>query len=138
MSERNDWNAKVIEEFRTGGGVVGGPFAGLPILLLHTTGAKSGAERVNPMAFLDLAGHRYVFASFAGADHSPAWFHNLVAHPDVIVEAGSEIYAAKATPLKGEERERIYAVQAGRNPNFAQYQAKTTRLIPVVELTSKR
>jgi deazaflavin-dependent oxidoreductase (nitroreductase family) len=134
MSEVNDWNARVIEEFRANGGKVGGRFDGAPVLLLHTTGAKSGLERVNPMMFLDLDGGRYVFASKAGADTNPDWYHNLLAHPEVTVEAGTETYAATAVPVAGAARDRIYAEQARRYPGFAEYQEKTSRVIPVVEL----
>lgn len=134
MSDVQDWNAKIIEEFRANEGRVGGQFEGAPVLLLHTTGARTGAERVNPMMYLDLDGHRYVFASKAGADTDPDWFRNLVAHSDVTVELGADTYAAKATPLSGEARAQVYAEQARRYPGFGEYQAKTTRAIPVVEL----
>jgi deazaflavin-dependent oxidoreductase (nitroreductase family) len=130
----SDWNAKIIEEFRSNEGRVGGNFAGAPMCLLHTTGARSGTVRVNPMMYLELDGRRFVFASKAGADTNPDWFHNLVAHPSVEVEIGASTYRATAVPLAGEERDRIYAEQAARYPGFADYQAKTTRVIPVVEL----
>jgi deazaflavin-dependent oxidoreductase (nitroreductase family) len=134
----NDWNTTVIEEFRSNNGVVGGQFEGAPVLLLHTKGAKSGNERINPMMYLDYEGKRYIFASYAGAPTHPDWYHNLVAHPDVTVEAGTETYEATATPVSLEERDRIYPVQAERYPGFAEYELKTTRKIPVVELTAKR
>lgn len=130
----SDWNTTIIEEFRANGGKVGGQFEGAPLLLLHTTGARSGVERVNPMMFLDLDGHRYVFASKAGADTDPDWFRNLRRHPRVTVEAGTETYEADAVALEGADRDRVYAEQARRYPGFAEYQAKTTRVIPVVEL----
>jgi deazaflavin-dependent oxidoreductase (nitroreductase family) len=135
MSDVNDYNSTVIEEFRTHKGQLGGNFAGAPMLLLRTTGARSGAERVNPMMYLDVDGHIYVFASKAGADTSPDWYHNLVANPDVTVELGDEIFAATATPLPSDERDRIYAIQVERVPGFGEYQEKTTRVIPVVEVT---
>jgi deazaflavin-dependent oxidoreductase (nitroreductase family) len=134
MSDVQDWNARIIDEFRTNAGRVGGQFEGAPLLLLHTTGARSGAERVNPMLYLDLDGHRYVFASKAGADTNPDWYRNLVAHPDVTVEVGTESYAARAVDVVGPERDRIYAEQARRFSGFAEYAAKTNRVIPVVEL----
>lgn len=134
MSDMQDWNRKIIEEFRAHEGRVGGQFEGAPLLLLHTSGAKSGQERVNPMMYLDLDGHRYVFASKAGADTNPDWYRNLVAHPDVTVEVGAEEYSALAKPVAGKDRDRAYAEQAGRYPGFAEYQEKTTRVIPVVEL----
>lgn len=130
----SDWNQKVIEEFRANGGHVGGQFQGAPMLLLHTTGARSGQERVNPMMYLDLDGRRYVFASKAGADSHPDWYHNLLANPSVTVEAGTEIYGATAEPVHGAERDRVYAEQARRYPGFAEYQQKTSRVIPVVAL----
>lgn len=139
-SSLRERNARIIDEFRAHGGRVGGPFEGAPMLILHTQGAKSGHERVTPMMFLEEGGRRYVFASKAGADTHPDWYHNLVAHPSVTVEAptgaGDEIesYAATAVPLSGEERDRIYAEQARRYPGFGEYQAKTSRVIPVVEL----
>jgi deazaflavin-dependent oxidoreductase (nitroreductase family) len=133
----NNWNATVIEEFRANDGVVGGQFEGAPVLLLHTKGAKSGKERINPMMYLDYEGKRYIFASYAGAPTHPDWYHNLVANPDVTVEAGTETYEATASPVSLEERDRIYPVQAERFANFAEYETLTTRKIPVVELISK-
>ena len=129
-----DWNANVIKEFRANEGRVGGPFAGAPVLLLHTTGARTGAERINPMMYLDFGGRRYVFASKAGADTNPDWFHNLRAHPKVVVEVGSETYHATAVPVTGADRDRIYTEQSTRYPGFAGYQEKTSRVIPVVEI----
>ena len=130
-----DWNAAIIEEFRANAGQVGGNFKGAPLLLLHTTGAKSGEERVHPMMYLDGGEQRYVFASYAGRPENPAWFHNLKANPDVAVEVGTETYKAIATEVVGEERNRIYAEQAKRYPGFADYERKTARVIPVVALT---
>lgn len=134
MTDVRDWNAKIIEEFRANEGRVGGPFEGAPVLLLHTTGARSGAERVNPMMYLDLQGRRYVFASKAGADTNPDWYHNLLANPAVTVEVGTGSYQAVAEVITGPERDRIYAEQARRYTGFAEYQEKTARVIPVVEL----
>jgi deazaflavin-dependent oxidoreductase (nitroreductase family) len=102
--------------------------------LLHTTGAKSGKERVNPMMYLDESERLFVFASKAGADSNPDWYRNLVAHPTVEVELGDEKFAATAVEVKGAERDRIYGEQARRFANFAEYEAKTSRVIPVVEL----
>jgi len=137
MSDVQDWNSKIIEEFRANEGEVAGPFAGAPILLLHTTGAKTGRERVNPMMYLDLDGHRYVFASKAGADTNPDWYWNLVAHTDVTVEVGTETYEVSARPVTGDDRDRVYSEQARRYPGFAEYEQKTSRVIPVVELIPK-
>lgn len=130
----NDWNTKIIAEFRANAGVVRGPFEGAPVLLLHTIGAKTGRGRVNPMMYLLQDDRIYVFASKAGADTNPDWFHNLVANAMVSVELGAETFEATAVPLTGADRDRIYAEQAKRNPGFAEYEAKTSRTIPVVEL----
>ncbi len=130
----NDWNTKIIEEFRANDGKVGGPFEGAPVLLLGTTGAKSGQARVNPMMYLDLNDRIFVFASKAGAPTNPDWYHNLVANPEVTVELGSEKFTAHAAPLEGEERTRVFDEQASRYPGFREYQDGTDRVIPVVEL----
>jgi deazaflavin-dependent oxidoreductase (nitroreductase family) len=137
MSDVQDWNQSIIEEFRANEGKVGGGFAGAPLLLLHTTGAKTGRERVNPMMYLDLDGHRYVFASKSGADTNPDWYWNLVAHPDVTAEVGTETYEAAAVPVTGGDRDRIYSEQARRYPGFGEYEEKSSRVIPVVELIPK-
>jgi deazaflavin-dependent oxidoreductase (nitroreductase family) len=124
----------VIDEFRTSGGHLSGDFAGAPLLLLHTHGAKTNAERVNPVMYLEDGGRLFVFASKAGSDVNPDWYYNLVANPEVTVELNDETFAATAIVLHGEERDSIYQVQAGRMPQFAEYQEKTVRVIPVVEL----
>jgi deazaflavin-dependent oxidoreductase (nitroreductase family) len=134
MSEAEDWNHKIIEEFHANEGKVGGPFAGAPVLLLHTTGAKTSQKRVNPMMYLDLDGHRYVFATAAGADKNPDWYWNLVTHPKVIAEVGAKTYEATAVPVAGDDRDRIYAEQARRYAGFAEYERMTSRVIPVVEV----
>jgi deazaflavin-dependent oxidoreductase (nitroreductase family) len=134
MADVDDWNARIIAEFREHQGRVGGQFEGAPLLLLTTTGARTGTPRVAPMMYLAEGERLFVFASKAGAPNNPDWFHNLVAHPDVGVELGSDTFAATAVVVEGEERERIYAEQASRFPGFAEYQAKTDRVIPVVEL----
>ncbi|MGC2192519.1 MAG: nitroreductase family deazaflavin-dependent oxidoreductase [Candidatus Dormiibacterota bacterium] len=131
----SDFTRQVIDEFRANEGRVGGNFQGAPVLLLHTTGAKSGQERVNPMMYLDLEGRRFVFASKGGAPTNPGWYHNLVSHPTVTVELGTDTFSAKAVPVQGPEHDRIYAVQVSRFPGFGEYQEKTVRVIPVVELT---
>jgi deazaflavin-dependent oxidoreductase (nitroreductase family) len=131
----SDFNAAIIEEFRANQGQVGGNFEGAPMLLLHTRGARSGAPRVHPIMYL-LDGERYlVFASKAGADTNPAWYHNLLAHPDTTIEVGGHELAVRATELRGAERDRWYTAQASRNPGFADYARKTSRVIPVLALT---
>ena len=137
MSDVNEWNKTVIAEFRANDGVVGGQFEGAPVLLLHTTGAKSGIERVNPMMYLAEDDKLYVFASKAGADSHPDWFHNLKANDTVTVEQGTEVYEATAVEVSRSERDRVYAIQAERFPGFAEYEQKTSRVIPVIELIRK-
>jgi len=139
MSQMNDFNRGIIEEFRANDGKVGGPFEGAPVVLLTTTGAKSGATRVNPLAALpeddDVL---YVFASKGGAPSNPDWYYNLLAHPQVEVEFGDERYAATATPVTGEARDRLFAEQVRRMPGFGDYQRQTDRVIPVIELRRTR
>ena len=134
MSDAHDFNDSIIKEFRANEGVVRS-FGDVPVLLLHTTGAKSGRTRVNPLATLSADdGALYVFASKGGAPTNPDWYHNLLAHPEVQVEFRREHFAATATPVTGAERDRIYAEQASRVPAFADYARKTERVIPVVAL----
>jgi deazaflavin-dependent oxidoreductase (nitroreductase family) len=136
MSSTMDFNQTIIEEFRSNKGVVGGGFAGAPMVLLHTTGAKTGAERINPLVSQPQDdGTIYVFASAAGAPKSPDWYYNLVANPTVTVEFGEETFEATATPVTGDDRDRIYADQVKVFPGFGEYEEKTTRIIPVVALT---
>jgi deazaflavin-dependent oxidoreductase (nitroreductase family) len=134
MPDMNDWNRQLIEEFRANGGKVGGMWEGRPLLLLTTTGAKSGQRRTNPVMYNRDGDRLLVFASKGGAPTSPDWYHNLVAHPEVTVEVGNEKYDAIATPITGEERDRLYAQWAEMYPQFGEYQQKTTRKIPVVAL----
>jgi deazaflavin-dependent oxidoreductase (nitroreductase family) len=129
-----NWNEKIIDEFRENDGKVGGPFDGAPLLLLTTTGAKSGELRTNPMMYLVDGDRLLVFASKSGAPTNPDWYHNLVANPTASVEVGGEHYDVNATVLTGDERDRHYARQAELYPGFAEYQEKTTRTIPVVAL----
>ncbi len=131
----NDFNHQIIEEFRANEGRVGGGFEGAPLLLLHSTGARSGAERVNPMMYRDLDDGRVaVFASKGGAPTNPDWYHNLVAHPDAVVEVGTETYPVRARVATGDERTAIWEPHKTAYPGFAEYEAKTTREIPVVVL----
>ena len=134
----SDWNTKIIEEFRANGGAVGGQFAGAPLLLLHTVGARSGQRRVNPMMYLKVDGGYAVFASKAGAPVNPDWYHNLRAHPQVTAEIGPETVELVARVADGEERERIWAAQKAAYPGFADYEQKTTRQIPVIVLEPAR
>lgn len=137
----SDWNDQVIAEFRSNGGRVGGNFEGAPLLLLHTTGAKSGEARISPMMYQTVDAGWAVFASYAGLDVNPAWFHNLRAHPDVAVEIGVdgvvETIDVRARTLSPEEREPVWQEQKRRYPGFAEYERKTDRVIPVVLLTRR-
>jgi deazaflavin-dependent oxidoreductase (nitroreductase family) len=138
MADQPNWNDKVIAEFRANQGRVGGNFEGAPLLLLHTTGARTAAARVNPMMYQQVEGGWAVFASKAGADTNPDWYHNLLAHPAVSIEVGSEAgidsLEVRARVASGAEREAIWTEQKKRFPGFAGYERKTVREIPVVIL----
>jgi deazaflavin-dependent oxidoreductase (nitroreductase family) len=132
--DMNDFNRGLIEEFRANDGKVGGDFAGSPLLLLTTTGAKSGKERVNPVVYTTDGDRTIVIASKGGAPTSPDWYYNLVAHPEVTVEVPGKTFTARARVAEGEERDRLYRAQADMMPNFDEYAANTDRVIPVVVL----
>jgi deazaflavin-dependent oxidoreductase (nitroreductase family) len=132
-----DFNAKIIEEFHANEGRVGGMFEGLPLLLLHHTGAKSGKSRVNPLAYQSDDGRYVVFASKGGAPTNPDWYHNLKAHPNVTIEVGTDTIDVVASEASGEERERLFRTQAERVPQFGDYQKQTDRVIPVIVLTPR-
>ncbi len=130
-----DFNARIIEEFHANKGVVGGMFDGTTLLLLHHVGAKTGKDRINPLAY-NRDGDRYViFASKAGAPTNPDWYHNLKAHPTVTIEVGTDTIDVVATEAAGDERDRLFAAQVERSPAFADYQTKTDRVIPVIVLS---
>jgi deazaflavin-dependent oxidoreductase (nitroreductase family) len=131
-----DYNVKVIEEFRNNGGKVGGDyFAGMELLLLHSIGAKTGQERVSPVAYT-MDGDKYVIiASKGGADTHPSWYYNLLAHPDTTVEVGDQTIRVHATEASGPEQERLYDQHAAQYPRFDEYRHKTSRKIPVFTLT---
>lgn len=130
----DDINTRTIAEFRRNHGQVGGNFAGAPLLLLHTVGARSGQARVNPVMYLRDGDRYVVFASKAGADTNPDWYHNLKAHPDARIEVGDETLEVHAAVLHGPERDELFTRQATRYPGFAAYQHKTSRIIPVIAL----
>lgn len=134
MSDHDDWNRKIIEEFRANQGRVGGPFEGASMVLLHHKGAKTGTERVTPLVYRQEGDAVVIFASKAGAPTNPDWFHNLKAHPDTTIEVGTETRAVRARVAEGDERERIWSAQKQAMPGFADYEAKTSRQIPVVVL----
>jgi deazaflavin-dependent oxidoreductase (nitroreductase family) len=130
----SDFNRQVVEEFRANGGKVGGNFGKSTLLLLTTTGAKTGQPRIAPLGYIKDGDRYVVLASNLGAPNHPDWYHNLVAHPDVTVEAGTERFAARATTAEGAERERLVAYLATAMPFLADHQARTTRQIPIVLL----
>lgn len=135
MSEFAEMNAKVAEEFRANGGKVGGMFEGAPMCILTTTGAKSGKTRENPLMYRP-DGDRYVlFASMAGAPTNPSWYYNAKANPDVVFEVGDERFGARATELEGAERDRLWDAQKADVPQFAEYDQKTDRTIPLMAIT---
>ncbi|OBH47108.1 nitroreductase family deazaflavin-dependent oxidoreductase [Mycobacterium mantenii] len=135
LSAEREFNEQNIEEFRRNGGKVGGQFEGFPLLLLTSTGARSGAQRVNPVAYFDIDGKIYVVGSAAGRDNNPSWVHNIRANPHVSVEIGTEAAKpATARELPRDERDSVYSVVVERAPGFGEYQQRTDRLIPVFEL----
>jgi len=135
MSDMNDWNAKIIEEFRANEGRVGGPFEGAPMILIHHIGAKSGTERVAPLVYFPQDdGSMVIVASKAGAPTNPDWYHNVKANPGFDVEVGTETFPVKAEEIVGDEREATWATVVAANPGFGEYQQKTTRQIPLLRL----
>lgn len=132
-----DFNEQVIAEFRANHGKVGGPFEGAPLLLLHSTGAKSGARRISPVMYLPDDDRYVIFASKAGADTNPDWYHNLKANPDAAIEVGDSTVDVVASEITGTERDELYRKQAELYPGFAKYEKKTSRVIPVVALSAK-
>ncbi len=134
MSDVNAWNAAIISEFRANGGKVGGQFEGAPLLLLNTTGARSGKPRVNPLAYIKDGERFVIIASKGGAPTNPDWYYNILANPIVIVEVGVEQFQARAIAVTEPERTRLFDQMAAQMPGFAEYQRNTTRMIPVVVL----
>jgi deazaflavin-dependent oxidoreductase (nitroreductase family) len=135
VTDTRSFNEQVIEEFRANKGVVGGMFAGAPLLLLTSTGAKSGQPRVTPLAYTRDANRFVVIASKGGAPTHPDWYFNLKNNPVVTVEVGTEVFTAQAREETGDERQRLFDQMAAQMPNFAQYQAGTDRIIPLFTLT---
>lgn len=135
MAEVNDWNKKIIEEFRANSGKVGGNFAGRTLLLLHTIGAKSGQERINPVAYTEDGDRIVIIASKGGAPTHPDWYYNIVANPQLTVEVGIEKFNVNAAVADEPERSRLYEKMVKVMPGFADYKARATREIPVIVLT---
>ncbi|OBJ14757.1 deazaflavin-dependent nitroreductase [Mycobacterium colombiense] len=131
----NAFNTSIIDEFRANQGKVGGQFEGANLLLLHTTGAKSGQPRVSPLAYFRIDGKLIIIGSFAGAPVSPAWVHNLRANPQARVEIGTDTFDVAAHELPADERAALFDKVTAAAPGFAEYQAKTTRVIPLFELS---
>jgi deazaflavin-dependent oxidoreductase (nitroreductase family) len=137
-SNRKEFNRQLIEEFRTNGGKVTGQFAGRPLLLLTSTGAKSRHAYTTPLVYTKDGNRLVIIASKGGAPTNPDWYHNLVAHPMATVELPGERFQAKAVVTTGAERDRLFNQQAEQMPNFAEYQRNTTRKIPVIVLERSR
>src|SRR5690349_1765192 len=133
----SDWNKGVIEEFRKNHGKVGGNFEGAPLLLINHKGARTGKSRTNPVMYLKDGSRYLVFASKGGAPTNPDWYHNLKAHPNVKIEVGSETIDVLAEEIVGPEHEKIYSRQSKLYPQFAQYQQKAKRIIPIIAFTPK-
>lgn len=138
MSNQNDWNMAIIQEFRANAGKVGGPFEGNTLLILHTIGAKSGQERLNPVAYIPDDDRLVIIASKGGAPTNPDWYYNIVAHPQVTVEVGTEQFTVRASIATEPERTRLYDKMVEVMPGFAEYRKKTTRIIPVIILTPEK
>ena len=138
MSNQNDRNTAIIKEFRANAGKVGGPFLGKTLLILHTIGAKSGQEHINPAAYITDGDRFVIIASKGGAPTNPDWYYNLVAHPQVTVEVGTEQFTARAALATEPERTRLYDKMVEMMPGFADYQKKTTRIIPVIILSREK
>ena len=135
MSEINERNLRTIDEFRANDGKVGGRFEGKTLLLLHTTGAKSGEERVNPVAYVRDGEKYVVIASKGGAPTNPDWYYNILAHPRLTVEVGTETFQVEAKVAEEPERTRLYNRMVEMMPGFDDYRRNTTRQIPVIVLT---
>ena len=136
MSSPNDWNARIIEEFRANGGKVGGQFEGAPMILIHHVGAKSGTERVSPLVYFpEDDGTMVIVASKGGAPTNPDWYHNVRANPKIDVEVGTETFPVVATEIDGDERDAVWERVTATMPGFGEYQRNTTRRIPLLRLT---
>lgn len=130
----SDFNKEIIQEFRTNEGIVGGFFEGINLLLVHTTGAKSGQLRINPVAYFNNDDQFVIAASKGGAENHPDWYHNLVANPEIIFEVGAETFAGTAIVAEEPERSELYGQMASQYPMFREYESKTARVIPVIKL----
>jgi deazaflavin-dependent oxidoreductase (nitroreductase family) len=138
MNTQNDWNKVIIKEFRANAGKVGGPFLGKTLLILHTIGAKSGQQHINPVAYITDDERFVIIASKGGAPTNPDWYYNILANPRVTVEVGTEQFTARASISIEPERTRLFAKMVDMMPGFADYQKKTTRIIPVIILSREK
>jgi deazaflavin-dependent oxidoreductase (nitroreductase family) len=138
MSNGNDRNKAIIDEFRANSGKVGGFFTGKTLLLLHTVGARSGEERINPVAYVTDGDQLVIIASKGGSPTHPNWYFNILAHPLVTVEVGTDQFQASAAVALEPERTRLYSKMAAMMPSFTEYEQKTKRVIPVITLTPVR
>ena len=139
MTDQQAYNRNLIEEFRASRAANpnGAPLEGRPLVLITTTGAKSGHPRTTPLMYIPDGDRLLIIASNIGAPVHPAWYHNLVAHPDVTVEVGADTFEAIATVLEGAERQQVWARIVEQYPFFAEHQAKTSRAIPLVALARR-
>lgn len=133
----NEWNKQIIAEFRANAGEVGGAFKGATVLLLHTTGAKSGTPRTNPLVYLPDGERWVIIASKGGAPKNPDWYYNLLAHPEIPIEVGTDTIDVEAKEVTGPERDELYARQVARFASFGNYEKATSRKIPVIRLTRR-
>ena len=134
-ADMHAFNQGIIDEFRANGGKVGGPFEGAPMLLLTSTGAKSGQPRTSPVVHTRDGDNYVIIASKAGAPTNPDWYHNLLANPRATIEVGADIIEVQAAPAEGPERQRLWDQHVALMPNFADYEKQTDRVIPVIVLT---
>jgi len=132
--ELNDWNRQIMDEFRANSGKVGGDFEGVPMVIVHHTGAKSGTVRHAPLTYLANGDDVVIFGTKGGSPTHPAWYHNLIANPDTVIELGSETLPVRVREAKGEERDDLFERQKKAMPPFIAYEAATTRVIPVLVL----
>ena len=129
------WNQKIIDEFRSNAGKVGGYFSGAPMILIHHIGARSGTERVNPLVYLPDGDDMIIAATKGGAPTNPNWYHNLKAHPRITVEVGTATFPVEATETTGDERNSLWRRLVETRPGFAAYETKTSRIFPMFRLT---
>jgi deazaflavin-dependent oxidoreductase (nitroreductase family) len=138
VTSLHDWNRQIIEEFRANEGRVGGQFKGAPMLLLTSSGAKTGKNHTTPAVYYQEGDTLYIFASKGGAPSHPDWYRNLVANPQASIEVGTDKFHVEAEVVTGAERDRIFAANAAIRPAFADYQKRTSRQIPVIALRRKK